>query len=152
MGGKKVVERVIGKRENIVRKGEGEVAPVGRGRRGEGEKIVRVGQVEVWVNGEGGGEKKVQKGVDVNQSPVLEVGVGRPKVAKREEVVVLNINEGGKITRRMEVVDEVTQPVVNHLLDSEGQPKDKGMLLYRSTPDDRDWARLGIVATIVTGC
>lgn len=134
-----------GEGEKNVRIGEGEAAK-GKGRRGEGEKYVRIGQVEVGVQ-EGAGVRREDRSVREEQlSPVLKLGSGKPKVAKKDKVVVLNIDAEGKVSRSLETDDDgEEEQLENH---AAGNTTVHGLLEYNSSQDDRDWAHSGIVATL----
>jgi hypothetical protein len=139
--------RLGGEEEEIVRSGEG-ASTKEMGRRGEGEKSVRVGKVEVLVNGEGG-ERKVQRAWEEKmQSPVLQLGDGRPKVIKRQHVVVLDVDGGGKVSRSMELEEDCNQPETNIERTSQGLSLVRGAKEYTSNKEDREWARNGLVATV----
>ena len=141
VGGKKELERVRDEGENMARLGEGD-EDSGRGRRGEGEKMLRFRQVEVRVND----EKQTEGG----HSPVLKGRGGSPKVLLREKVVVLDIDEDGKFHRSVEEEDVGDQPAILH----SSQPvsgKKECLLEYQSNQEDMDWAESGVVATVVLG-
>ena len=128
--------RVTGEGEKRVRKEEGVEAVVGRGRSGEGEKSVRIGQVAVSVTGVGGilKEHRKEKEKEVVSSPVLtKVKDWRPRERKKEEdVIYLDVDEEGRTTRVTK--EEMDQQV---------------LLEYKSDPADRDWACSCIVATVI---
>jgi len=116
--------------EKNVSIGEGE-ALKGKGRRGEGEKSVRIGQVEVRVQDGGGVRKEDRWGREEQLSPVLKVGRGRPKLAKKEKVVILNIDEEGKVSRTLETDDDGEDEImVNHVTGTEGNINDVELLEY----------------------
>jgi len=90
---------------------------------------VRVGKIDVKVGGEGGVRKEARV---LGESPVLKLGDGRKKEQRRKEVVVLNIDEEGKVTRPVEV-DDVCEPTVRKsVFVVRGNLEDQGMLEYKS--------------------
>jgi hypothetical protein len=111
---------------------------------------VRVGQLEVRVNGDGGVRKEAQMGFTGQTSPVLTEGLGRPTFSKTKEVVVLTIDEEGKVTKSVKFDEDVEQPLNKVLIGCDSHSNDKVMLEYRSSSDDREWAGAGLVATVCT--
>jgi hypothetical protein len=142
-----------GRKKEVVRLGgvgsrEGEGASTKEvGRRGEGEKSVRVGNVEVLVVGEGGERKAQRVWEERVQSPELQLGVGRPKVIKRQQVVVLDVDDGGKVSRSTGLEKDCNQPETNAHT-SQGLSLVRGVKEYTSNKENREWARNGFVATV----
>jgi len=90
-------------------------------------------------------------GVEGGQSMVLKEGGGMPKVANRKEVVVIDVDDKGKITRTVEVDEDEDQHVGNYMPVMAGQSNEDKMIEYRSSQEDMDWACSGLVAMVGTG-
>jgi len=142
VGRKKEVVTVTGEGGEFVRKGEG-LKTQGKGRRGEGEKSVSVGEIEVQVRDERGGRKEERLLGKVVLSPVLQPAEGRRKEERGQKVVVYNIDEEGT-----ELDGESNQLTVTNMAAREEITVSRGLLEYKSVQGDKEWAGSGIVATV----
>jgi len=99
----------------------------------EGEKIVKVGEVDVKVG------KKKKKNKSKNKIKKEKKDEDEGVVGKEEKVVVLEENL-------------VWEPKVKKGVERDfEQPVDGGMLLYTSNPEDRVWVDGGLVARVILG-
>jgi len=148
-GRRKEVVPADGEGEKNVRLGVGVEADLEKGRRGEGEKIVRVGKVEVPVMDEVSRKREDRK---VRESPVLMLKEEErgPRVEKKVNVTFLDVDEDGKVTRVSESeMDRWEKP--SKAVALEGKTTNIVKLHYQSDKEDRDWASAGIVAMVTSG-
>jgi hypothetical protein len=118
-------------------------------KRGKGEKMLRIGQKEVRVLEEDEVSNEARKeGLHV-LSPVSKGRRGRSKVTHREKVVVLDVDEEGKVSSTVEEESEGDQPVPRVQPVQIGSGKIS--LVYHSKQQDRDWAGSGVMATVGLG-
>lgn len=132
-----------------MRFGEGVEAELGMGRRGEGEKSVRVGKVEVPVKVEDNRKREVSK---VRETLILmfKEEERRPRVERNGNVTFLDVDEDGKATRVSESeMDRLEKP--SKVVALERQTSNIIKLQYQSYKHDLHWASAGIVATISSG-